>query len=118
MMFGRRKGEILFRPVEKIELVLVGDQPRPGSNPYFDWETGAPRDSGDKFKSMYMNNWAVEPHSKQREAIETDAPMVLYGSSGGGKSWRQRGLAEQFYRDSVLEPNAGPRTPMTRSMAI
>ena len=74
-MFGRRQGEILFRPVVGVELVLAGDPPKwnPDRQARFvvgvdyghgtDWVRdaflNADCDSGAAFKQMYMGEWAA-----------------------------------------------------------
>ncbi len=140
MIFGRRPGEILFRPVESIELVLAGD-PKPAENP---WKTLSNPDSGDRFKSMYLGSWesleehaaptygAIErtvytgmdfrcwpPSKRQLDAVKSPAKLKLYGGQRDpGKTWRgrfpsgARGLEDGICRDSVLAPNAGPRPPI------
>ena len=95
-MFGRRQGEILFRPVVGVELVLAGDPPKwnPDRQARFmvgvyyghgtDWVRdaflNADCDSGAAFKRMYMGEWAAEPEHIFIEGLDyVQSPELASG---------------------------------------
>lgn len=75
LLFGRRKGEILFRPVREVKLVLEGDPPPVREWISADW---GQEPAATKFRTMYMGEWAVSP--KQAEMIND-----LYGGARTSK---------------------------------
>jgi hypothetical protein len=57
MIFARRKGEILFKPVVRVSLTLAGEENSWVRKMFLE----GPKDSGEAFKSQYLNEWAVKP---------------------------------------------------------
>lgn len=55
MIFARRMGEVLYKPVVEVRLVLAGEQDNWMRRR---WMEG--QDSGSAFKSMCLNGWAAE----------------------------------------------------------
>ncbi|HUD75798.1 MAG TPA: hypothetical protein VMQ76_12060 [Terracidiphilus sp.] len=83
MMFGRRQGEILFRPVVGVELLLAGDPPKhKAMHPFFaetarerwlnDLQFARDGDKGDAFKTMYTGEWATEPEPLWLNGLQFD----------------------------------------------
>lgn len=133
-MFGRRQGEILFRPVIGVELVLAGDPPKwnPDCQARFvvgvdyghgtDWVRdaflNADCDTGAAFKRMYMSEWAAEPEAPIDDSpryanikrSDTGASFV-WGGHRGGKTARLDDFYRNHYtviRQSRMQPKYYP----------
>jgi hypothetical protein len=129
MMFGRRQGEILFRPVVGVELLLVGDPPKhKAMHPFFAETAGeswfkrmflheAGPDEFEKiypntFKQMYMGEWAAppgplvddSPRYADIKRSDTGASFV-WGGQRGGKTAR----LDDFYRNHYTMNSPQPR---------